>query len=150
MNLNTFNKIYSLLINHIDHDERKSRSKQPISNTLVIACRIRYLAEKKLRRIERCTESNKVRVQLSARPAPLYKSFTIRYKSPQLCYLWSLRYNLDLHVTCSVMINDTNRIRCNSNVAALASPLTFLLVNDASALSTVLDQMRLNLLILLS
>ena len=47
MNLDTFNKLYSLLINHIDHDERKSRSKQPISNTLVIACGIRYLAGEK-------------------------------------------------------------------------------------------------------
>ena len=52
MNLDTFNKLYSLLINHIDHDERKSRSKQPISNTLVIACGIRYLAGEKLRSIE--------------------------------------------------------------------------------------------------
>ena len=52
MNLNTFHKLYSLLINHFDHDERKSRSQQSISNTLVIACGIRYLAGEKLRNIE--------------------------------------------------------------------------------------------------
>ena len=52
MNYDTFIKLYNVLSPYIHRDLTKCTSAEPISNILVVACGLRYLAGEKIRSLE--------------------------------------------------------------------------------------------------